>query len=165
MAHSVSSGWEPSGDPFRDPLLLLAPSLFVFTSALVLTHLFPLLMGPGRSPGQPPPLLRRLHGPHPTAPPGQTLLRQHLPDNGLPQPRRLLRLPWPSASTSGSRDRIQYQVGADYRFQQGIPPPEMGGPSGPGEEPDPEVISAWLLPVDDYLGIPGVEDATRVAVF
>ena len=27
------------------------------------------------------------------------------------------------------------------------------------------MISAWLLPVDDYLGIPGVEDATRVAVF
>ena len=62
-------------------------------------------------------------------------------------------------------DRIHYQVGADYRFQQGIPPPEMGGPSMPGEEADPEVVSAWLLPISDYLEIPGVEDATRVAVF
>ena len=88
-------GWEPSGDPFRDPLLLLAPSLFVFTSALVLTPSLSAAHGAGRSPGQPPPLLRRLHGPHPTAPPGQTLLRQHLPDNGLPQPRRLLRLHGP----------------------------------------------------------------------
>ena len=157
-------GWEPSGDPFRDPLLLLTPSLFVFTSALVLTHLFPLLMGP----------VDRLGN----------RLRSFVAYMGLTQLHRqgrhysgslfltmvCLSLGAFYASMSLSldqwlEDRIQYQVGADYRFQQGIPPPEMGGPSLPGEEPDPEVVSAWLLPIGDYLGIPGVEDATRVAVF
>ena len=157
-------GWEPSGDPFRDPLLLLAPSLFVFTSALVLTHLFPLLMGP----------VDRLGN----------RLRSFVAYMGLTQLHRqgrhysgsifltmvCLSLGAFYASMALSldqwlADRIQYQVGADYRFQQGIPPPAMGGPSAPGEEPNPEVVSAWLLPVADYLEIPGVEDATRVAVF
>lgn len=157
-------GWEPSGDPFRDPLLLLTPSLFVFTSALVLTHLFPLLMGP----------VDRLGN----------RLRSFVAYMGLTQLHRqgrhysgslfltmvCLSLGAFYASMALSldqwlADRIQYQVGADYRFQQGIPPPAMGGPVFPDEEPDPEVVSAWLLPVDDYLSIPGVEDATRVAVF
>jgi putative ABC transport system permease protein len=39
-------GWEPSGDPFRDPLLLLTPSIFVLIGALILTHFFPLIMRP-----------------------------------------------------------------------------------------------------------------------
>ena len=157
-------GWEPSGDPFRDPLLLLAPSLFVFTAALVLTHLFPLLMGP----------LDRLGN----------RLRSFVAYMGLTQLHRqgshysgslfltmvCLSLGAFYASMALSldqwlADRIYYQVGADYSFQQGIPPPDMGGPITPDEEPDPEVISAWLLPVGDYIEIPGVEDATRVAVF
>lgn len=157
-------GWEPSGDPFRDPLLLLAPSLFVFTSALILTHLFPLLMGP----------LDRLGN----------RLRSFVAYMGLTQLHRqgthyagslfltmvCLSLGAFYASMALSldqwlADRIFYQVGADFRFQQGIPPPAMGGPTSFGEEPNPEVISAWLLPVADYLEIPGVEDATRVAVF
>ena len=156
-------GWEPSGDPFRDPLLLLTPSLFVFTSALVLTHLFPLLMGPADRLGN--------------------RLRSFVAYMGLTQLHRqgrhysgslfltmvCLSLGAFYASMALSldqwlADRIHYQVGADYRFQQGIPPPEMGGPL-PGEEADPEVVSAWLLPIDDYLQIPGVDDATRVAVF
>ena len=157
-------GWEPSGDPFRDPLLLLAPSLFVFTAALVLTHLFPLLMGPADRLGN--------------------RLRSFVAYMGLTQLHRqgkhysgslfltmvCLSLGAFYASMALSldqwlADRIYYQVGADYRFQQGIPPPDMGGPVAPDEEPDPEVISAWLLPVGDYMEIPGVEDATRVAVF
>ena len=157
-------GWEPSGDPFRDPLLLLTPSLFVFTSALVLTHLFPLLMGP----------VDRLGN----------RLRSFVAYMGLTQLHRqgrhysgslfltmvCLSLGAFYASMALSldqwlADRIHYQVGTDFRFQQGIPPPAMGGPVFPDEEPDPEVVSAWLLPVEDYLGIPGVEDATRVAVF
>ena len=157
-------GWEPSGDPFRDPLLLLTPSLFVFTSALLLTHLFPLLMGP----------VDRLGN----------RLRSFVAYMGLTQLHRqgrhysgslfltmvCLSLGAFYASMALSldqwlADRIHYQVGADFRFQQGIPPPAMGGPVFPDEEPDPEVVSAWLLPVEDYLGIPGVEDATRVAVF
>ena len=157
-------GWEPSGDPFRDPLLLLAPSLFVFTAALVLTHLFPVLMGPADRLGN--------------------RLRSFVAYMGLTQLHRqgshysgslfltmvCLSLGAFYASMALSldqwlADRIYYQVGADYRFQQGIPPPEMGGPAGPGEEPNPEVVSAWLLPVSDYEEIPGVEEATRVAVF
>ncbi len=157
-------GWEPSGDPFRDPLLLLTPSLFVFTSALVLTHLFPLLMGP----------VDRLGN----------RLRSFVAYMGLTQLHRqgrhysgslfltmvCLSLGAFYASMALSldqwlADRIHYEVGTDFRFQQGIPPPAMGGPALPGEEPDPEVVSAWLLPIEDYLEIPGVDDATRVAVF
>ena len=157
-------GWEPSGDPFRDPLLLLTPSLFVFTSALVLTHLFPLLMGP----------VDRLGN----------RLRSFVAYMGLTQLHRqgrhysgslfltmvCLSLGAFYASMALSldqwlADRIHYEVGTDFRFQQGIPPPAMGGPVFPDEEPDPEVVSAWLLPIEDYLEIPGVDDATRVAVF
>lgn len=157
-------GWEPSGDPFRDPLLLLTPSLFVFTSALVLTHLFPLLMGPvdrlGNRLGSFVAYmgLTQLHrqGRHYS---GSLFLTMVCLSLGAFYASMALSL------DQWLEDRIQYQVGADYRFQQGIPPPAMGGPVFPDEEPDPEVVSAWLLPVDDYLGIPGVEDATRVAVF
>ena len=157
-------GWEPSGDPFRDPLLLLTPSLFVFTAALVLTHLFPLLMGP----------VDRL----------ANRLRSFVAYMGLTQLHRqashyagslfltmvCLSLGAFYASMALSldqwlEDRIYYQVGADYRFQQGIPPPDMGGPISPDQEANPEVVSAWLLPVGDYLEIPGVEAASRVAVF
>ena len=157
-------GWEPSGDPFRDPLLLLAPSLFVFTAALVLTHLFPLLMGPAGRLGN---RLRSF-----VAYMGLTQLhRQGTHYSGslfLTMVCLSLGAFYASMALSLDQwlaDRIYYQVGADYRFQQGIPPPDMGGPIAPGEEPDPEVISAWLLPVGDYMEIPGVEDATRVAVF
>ncbi len=157
-------GWEPSGDPFRDPLLLLAPSLFVFTAALVLTHLFPLLMGPADRLGN---RLRSF-----VAYMGLTQLhRQGTHYSGslfLTMVCLSLGAFYASMALSLDQwlaDRIYYQVGADYRFQQGIPPPDMGGPIAPDEEPDPEVISAWLLPVGDYMEIPGVEDATRVAVF
>ncbi len=157
-------GWEPSGDPFRDPLLLLAPSLFVFTSALVLTHLFPLLMRPLDRVGS---RLRSFVGYM-----GLTQLhRQGSHYSGslfLTMVCLSLGAFYASMALSLDQwlaDRIYYEIGADYRFQQGIPPPDMGGPVAPGEEPDPEVVSAWLLPVGDYLEIPGVEDATRVAVF
>jgi putative ABC transport system permease protein len=62
------------------------------------------------------------------------------------------------------RDRIYYQVGADYRFQQGVPPPAMGGPIDI-EEADPEVVNAWLLPISDYEKLSHVEAATRVGIF
>lgn len=157
-------GWEPSGDPFRDPLLLMAPSLFVFTAALLLTHLFPLLMMP----------LDRLG----------SKMRSFAAYMGLSQLHRqgkhyagslfltmvCLSLGAFYASMALSLDqwlveRIYYRVGADYRFQQGVPPPAMGGPSGLDENVNPEVVNAWLLPVTDYLQIPGVDAATRVGLF
>jgi hypothetical protein len=60
---------------------------------------------------------------------------------------------------------VRYQVGADYKFQQAMPPPSMGGPSEFDSVVDPEVANAWLLPHSDYLTIPGVEQAARVGQF
>lgn len=157
-------GWSPEGDPFRDPLLVLTPSLFVFTAALLLTHLFPLLMRPvdhlgGTLSSFPAYMgLRRLYrqGGHYS---GAIFLIMVCLSLGAFYSSMALSL------DQWLAERIYYRTGADYRFRQGIPPPEMGGPSGADETIDPEVISAWLLPVDDYLSLPGVEKATRVGEF
>jgi len=51
-------------------------------------------------------------------------------------------------------ERWRYKVGADYSFAQGVEPAQ--GLSGPiGQD-------SWLLPVEQYRKLPGVEDATRV---
>ncbi len=157
-------GWEPGGDPFQDPLLILTPSLFVFSAALLLTHLFPLLMQP----------IDRLGGKLKSFPIHMGLRRLHRQrgdyDGALFLIMVCLSLGAFYGSMARSLDqwlaaRIYYQIGADYRFRQGIPPPAMGGPSGAEEAIDPEVVSAWLLPVSDYLALPGVERVTRVGEF
>jgi putative ABC transport system permease protein len=157
-------GWEPSGDPFRDPLLLLAPSLFVFTTALVLTHLFPLAMRPldrrgGRLKSFPAFMaLRALYrqGGHYTS--SLFLVMVCLTLGAFYSSMALSLNEWLEA-------RIRYQVGTDYRFEQGMPPPSMGGPSEFDPVADPEVVNAWLLPTSDYLALPGVEEAARAGEF
>jgi putative ABC transport system permease protein len=41
----------------------------------------------------------------------------------------------------------------------------MGGPSEFDPVADPEVVNAWLLPTNDYLALPGVEEAARAGEF
>lgn len=157
-------GWEPSGDPFRDPLLLLAPSLFVLTTALVLTHLFPLVMRPLDGIGD------RLKS-FPTFMALRALYRQggqYTSSLFLVMVCLTLGAFYSSMALSLNEwleARIRYQVGADYRFEQGMPPPAMGGPSEFAPVANPEVVNAWLLPTSDYLALPGVERAVRTGEF
>ena len=157
-------GWEPTGDPFSDPLLLLTPSLFVLTVSLVLTHLFPLLMRP----------LDQLGGKLKSFPAYMALRRLYRQGGHYTSSLFLvmvcLSLGAFYASMALSLDewlvaRIRYKVGADYKFEQALPPPTMGGPSEFNPVPNPAVVNAWLLPISDYLAIPGVEKATRVGQF
>lgn len=157
-------GWEPTGDPFRDPLLLLTPSLFVLTSALVLTHLFPVAMRP----------LDQLGGKLKSFPAYMALRRLYRQGGHYTSSLFLVMVCLSLGAFYSSMalslnewlvERIRYQVGVDYKFEQGMPPPAMGGPSEFNPEPDPEVVSAWLLPMSDYLAIPGVEGAARVGQF
>ncbi|MCE7988003.1 MAG: ABC transporter permease [Caldilinea sp. CFX5] len=157
-------GWEPTGDPFRDPLLLLTPSLFVLTGALLLTHLFPLIMRPldqwgGRLKSFPAYMaLRRLYrqGGHYSS--SLCLVMVCLSLGAFYSSMALSLNEW-------LVERIRYKVGADYKFEQGMPPPAMGGPSEFNPAINPEVVNAWLLPMSDYLAIPGVTEAARVGSF
>ena len=155
-------GWEPSGDPFRDPLLLLTPSIFVLTGAMLLTHLFPLLMRP----------LDQLSG-RVKSFPVYMAVRQLYRQGGHYSSSLCLVMICLSLGAFYSSmalslnewlvDRIRYQAGADYKFQQGMPP-DLSGTS----EFDRVARSwtdSWLLPPSDYLAIPGVEKVARAGQF
>jgi putative ABC transport system permease protein len=157
-------GWEPSGDPFRDPLLLLTPSIFVLTGALLLTHLFPLLMRP----------LDQLGGRLKSFPVYMAVRQLYRQGGHYSSSLCLVMICLSLGAFYSSMalslnewlvERIRYQVGADYKFQQGMPPPSMGGPSEFDPVANPEVVNAWLLPTSDYLAIPGVKQAARVGQF
>jgi putative ABC transport system permease protein len=144
-------GWEPSGDPFRDPLILLAPSLFIFTAALVASHLFPLLIRPSDLLGS---WIRSFSS--------SMGLRQLVRQSGYYTSNLFLVIVCLSLGAFYSSmaqsldqwlgDRVYYRVGADFAFQQGSTSQE-GIASGEG---------SWLLPVEDYKQISGVERAIRV---
>ena len=155
-------GWEPSGDPFRDPLLLLTPSIFVLTGAMLLTHLFPLLMRP----------LDQLSG-RVKSFPVYMAVRQLYRQGGHYSSSLCLVMICLSLGAFYSSmalslnewlvDRIRYQAGADYKFQQGMPP-DLSETS----EFDRVARSwtdSWLLPPSDYLAIPGVEKVARAGQF
>ncbi|MBX3051308.1 MAG: ABC transporter permease [Caldilineaceae bacterium] len=157
-------GWEPSGDPFRDPLLLLTPSIFVLTGALLLTHLFPLIMRP----------LDRLGGRLKSFPVYMALRQLHRQGGHYSSSLCLVMICLSLGAFYSSMalslnewlvERIRYQVGSDYKFEQGLPPPSMGGPSEAGDTGNPDVVNAWLLPLSDYTAIPGVNQAARVGQF
>ncbi len=163
-------GWEPSGDPFREPLLLLAPSLFVFTASLLVAHLFPLVVWP----------LDRLSGWLGWFPQYMGLRQLVRQSKQYASPLFLvvvcLALGGFYSSMALSldrwlRDRIYYRAGADFAFRQGpamaVGGRSAGGASGEGiqGELDAEAEGGWLLPVSDYLTIPGVMRAARVGEF
>jgi len=144
--------WEQGGsDTASDPLLFLAPTLFIFTVAWIASQVFPWLM--------------RLPDLIATLLPSVSLF---LGFRNLARESRPYRAPLFllaiclclgafEASIARSADvwlvdRIQYAVGADYAFTQTISL-DGEGPSGEG---------SWLLPVDTYRHLPGVRDATRV---
>jgi putative ABC transport system permease protein len=162
-----------AGDPFGNPLLLLAPSLFVFAFALVATRLFPMLMTvlawlAERLPGIAVVTALRYLARTPAAYTGPVLLL-------------ILTLSLATFTASMARtldnhlyDQAYYDNGGDMRVydlgqstQPALGP--GGGPQPQQATPPPantELQEArfLFLPVTEYLAIPGVEAATRVSV-
>jgi len=152
------------GDPFANPLLVLAPALCQFALALVSLRLFPLVMSAvaaliGRLPGIAALLALRYLTRSPRAYSGPVLL--------LILTLSLATFTASMAKTLDTHlvDQVHYDVGAEMRVADlgqdtqapatpGSPPPP---PRQPGDAP------RWLfLPVTEYLKLPGVVAATRV---
>jgi putative ABC transport system permease protein len=170
----------PGGDPFTNPLLILTPALWLVALALLSARIFPLLMGIiGRIvsylPGVSGLLALRYLTRTPRAYTGPVLLL-------------ILTLSLATFTASMARtldshlnDQIFYDVGADMRVADlgqstegsssgpaggGAPAggAAAGGAAAGGAAGRPADEPAWLfLPVTDYLKIPGVNNATRVA--
>jgi putative ABC transport system permease protein len=161
-----------AGDPFGNPLLLLAPSLYIFALALVAVRLFPLLMRLlawlfARLPGISTITALRYLSRTPRAYTGPVLLL-------------ILTLSLATFTASMARtldghlyDQVYYDTGADMRLSD-LGQSTESGDAGPGiqlgaptanEQPADTLDEAkyLFLPVTDYLTIPGVEAAARVA--
>ncbi len=160
-------GVSAAGDPFGNPLLLLAPSLFVFSLALVATRLFPLMMrGLGwvfnQMPGVATITALRYLARTPSAYTGPVLLL-------------VLTLSLATFTASMARtldnhlyDQIYFDTGGDYRIYdmgwstQPSGPPQIGsGTQTPKDKID--EARYVFLPVTDYLTVPGITAATRVS--
>jgi putative ABC transport system permease protein len=156
-------------DPFANPLLLLAPTLYIFTLALVATRIFPLTMS----------VLERLAQFMSGVATVMALRYLARTPGAYTGPVLLLTLTLSLATFTASMaqtldrhliDQVYYENGSDVRFYdlgQG------GGLSGPmaGMQPQqPRPSDAMnearfmFLPVTDYLTIPGVAAATRVSI-
>ncbi|HJZ47746.1 MAG TPA: FtsX-like permease family protein [Roseiflexaceae bacterium] len=160
-----------TADPFSNPLLLLTPTLYIFALALVVLRLFPLLMRGlawvlGRLPGVSSITALRYLSRTPRAYTGPILL--------LVLTLSLASFTASMAATLDAHmlDRVFYDAGGDMRvvdFGQSTEPPlGPGGGAGPGgdaQKPKDSIDEAkyLFLPVSDYLTIPGVVGATRVA--
>jgi putative ABC transport system permease protein len=162
-----------SGDPFGNPLLLLAPSLFIFALALVSTRIFPMLMSvlawaANRLPGVATVMAMRYLARSTAAYTGPVLLL-------------VLTLSLATFTASMARtldnhlyDQIYYENGGDMRVYdlgwstEGAAGPMAGaGVQGSGTAPAEtdrlEEARFVFLPVSDYLLVPGVTAATRVS--
>jgi putative ABC transport system permease protein len=149
----VPTDWQPGKDAFRDPLLLLAPALFLFCVPMWGAEVFVVLTRPLA-------LLGKLFRP----------LAAHLGTLNLARESGQYRAPvyllvlclglgvfYASIAKSAEVwlvDRLRHRIGADVTFQQVST--ETG--YGAGSE-------AWQLPVSDYLKISGVTAAARVGEF
>lgn len=144
--------WQADAEAANDPLVFLAPSLFIVAAGLVTSLLFPLLMRIADIVGQ---FLR---------PSLYVGLRELARQTGAYTSVLFLLIfclglgtfeaSLARSADSWLEDRLQYRVGADYSFEQGIAPPESSGPTG---------VDSWLIPVEEYRKLPGVTDATRVS--
>jgi putative ABC transport system permease protein len=161
----------PTDDPFANPLLLLAPTLYIFALALVAMRLFPTLMRLlawllGRLPGISAITALRYLARTPRAYTGPVLL--------LVLTLSLATFTASMASTLDSQlvDQVYYDIGADMRLsdlgqstESSGPAASFGAPAGADTKPKDAIDEAkfLFLPVSDYLTIPGVVAATRVS--
>lgn len=147
--------WEPQVAGANDPLLFFAPTLFLFTAAILFSQLFPLCMHLLDYVGE------RL-APTPVYMGWKNMARQ----SGMYTiPLFLvivcLALGAFDASLAISADRwlkerLQYSVGADVTFRLGTMLGPEGGLLG---------VDSWLNPPEIYARLPGVLDATRVGEY
>lgn len=149
-------GYRAGSEQGRDPLLVLAPTLFLFSSSLLAAELFILLMRPLA-------LIARFL-PSPSVYFGWTSLVREGQHYRTPVFLLVLCLNLGVFYASLARsadiwmvDRLQYQVGADLTFEH----LSSGDASSAGVIPS----DAWLLPASAYKSIAGVGQATRVAKF
>ena len=139
-----------------DPLLFLSPTLFVLSLGAVMGQVFPVLMVL-------PNLLARLWS-------GTTVflaVRTLAEESGAYSLPLLLLIVsgclggfYASIAKSADAwlvDRWRYQVGSDYSFRQSVEP-SSGFGAMVGED-------SWLLPISEFLDLPGVTDATRVGAY
>jgi len=140
---------ESTSELYKDPLLILVPTLFVLTASLLSMRIFPLMMRLADWPSAASPWVSL----HLTF---RQLSRQSLQYvNPLLLVIAALSLGTYLASMAASLDqwlldRIYYPVGADVTFEPFVDP-ERGVLGEP-----------WALPMSEYLTIPGVQKATRV---
>ncbi len=147
------TGWQGE-DPLSDPLLLLAPTLYLFTAPLWASELFALLMRPLALLGK--------WIPSVTGYLGFLSLGREGGQYRTPTYLMVLCLSLGVFYASLARsadiwlvDRLQYQVGADITFEPGVN--EETGLT--------QADMAWLLPASEYMKIDGVTEATRVGQY
>ena len=145
------ASWELESEAKGDPLLFLAPSLFMVTAAVLASQLFPVVM-------RVPDLVSRVLG-TPLYLGIRSLSRQS-EAYGVAIFLLVLCICLGAFEASIARsadlwlvDRLRHKVGADYRFTLGTE--EIEGGIILGQD-------SWLLPVAEYRKLPGVTDATRV---
>jgi putative ABC transport system permease protein len=158
----------PAGDPFGNPLLLLAPSLYIFTTALVSTRVFPLLMSAlawlsANLPGVATVTAMRYLARTPSAYTGPVLLlilTLSLATFTASMALTLDRHMYEQARYDTGGDMLVYDLGQSSQTSGGLP----GGLAQPPTQQDKLDEARYMfLPVTDYLGIPGVQAATRVS--
>ena len=131
----------------QDPLLVLAPALFIITATLLLMRLFPLAMRwldllAARSPWLTPHLVLRQLGRHSADYTPPLLLVIGLLALGI------YTLSLAASLDQWLLDRVYYQTGVDARFLP-VRPTDSGG-------------EAVLVPPDTFDGLPGVTASARV---
>jgi len=140
---------ESTSELYKDPLLILVPTLFVLTASLLSMRIFPLMIRLADWPSAASPWVSL----HLTFRQLSRRSRQYV--NPLLLVIAALSLGTYLASMATSLDqwlvdRMYYRVGADVSFEPFVDP-ERGLLGEP-----------WALPVSEYLTIPGVQRATRV---
>ncbi len=165
---SVNLGGGVTADPFQNPLLFLAPTLFIFALGLLFIRLFPLLMS----------ALAWLADWLPGTP--SVLALRHLARSSrhYTGPLLLLILTLGLAAFTASMaltlddhlvDRVYYQVGADLHLtEMGESTETPAGDPFASQMPqlEEEAGPKWLfLPLSDHLLVEGVQAAARVGEY
>jgi putative ABC transport system permease protein len=157
----------PAGDPFGNPLLLLAPSLYIFALGLVATRLFPLLMSalawifsglPGVATITALRYLARTASGY-TGPVLLLILTLSLATFTASMALTLDRHMYEQARYQSGGDMQVYDLGQSMEASAGVP--ALAAQSAPSPD-DLNEARFLFLPVTDYLLVPGVNSATRV---
>ena len=141
-------------DLYRDPLLVLVPALFILTASLLAMRFFPLIVS----------LLDKIANLVPWIVPHLALRQLGRQTQSYINPLLLIMISLglgiytfalAASLDQWLVDRMYYRAGTHLSFQ---PLPlrtgESGSSSGAGEQ--------WALPIQDFLGLPGVASGTRV---